>query len=85
MAVAIARLCWLQHRSGGHFSIENPRTSHVWRYPAIEALLVVACDVDFDQCMYGLTPPHISDTKHGPRITKATRIRTTLEQLNSLS
>ncbi len=42
MAVAISRLCWLQLRTGGLFSIENPRTSHVWRYPAVEALLGVA-------------------------------------------
>ena len=52
------------------------RTSGVT--PSVEALLGVACDVDFDQCMYGLTPPHITNNT----IRKAIRIRTNLELLN---
>eukprot|EP00972_Heterocapsa_arctica_P017067 2523593-Heterocapsa_arctica.AAC.1 len=39
----------LLERTRGYFSIENPRTSHVWRYDPISQLNEIAFDVDFDQ------------------------------------
>ena len=52
-------------------------------YPPIAALLDVSFDVDLDQCMYGLSPPHVKKDSN-VRIKKSTRLRTNVEGLKVL-
>ena len=85
MADKVAHLCRLQAAVGNYYSIENPRSSYVWDYKGVTRLKFDGgLDVDFDQCMFGLTPPHL-DPSSGQRIRKATRIRTNLASLLQLS
>ena len=86
LADSVGYLCWLQRRSGGKFSIENPKSSWLWHHPRIADLLFVSSDVDFDQCMFGLRPPHAaSSDSEDVRIKKPTRLRTSLSTLSCLS
>ena len=55
-----ADLCWRLRRKGGHFSIESPKGSYAWGYTPFSHLLAVGFYVEFDQCMYGLVPPHLA-------------------------
>ena len=86
LADVMCELCWLQHRSGGKFSIENPLSSFLWKYPPVDQLSSICVDVDLDQCEYGLRPPH---HRRAPcsdlRIKKPTRLRTSLHSLSALS
>jgi hypothetical protein len=84
LADAVARLCWLQHRAGGYFTIENPDSSYVWSYQPIASLLRCCVDVVFDQCTYMLRPPHHASLDADTRIRKRTRIRTNLVLLQKL-
>ena len=80
----MSELCWLLHSRGSFFSLENPRSSYAWDYAPIAALLEIGHDVDFDQCMYDLLPPHMTK-EGGAFIKKATRVRTNLESLKGLA
>ena len=59
--VMICHLCVLLHRSGYHFTIENPLGSYVWRFEPVQRLIEYlgddCCIVDFDQCYFGLQLP----------------------------
>ena len=85
LAQVTAELCWRLHRKGGHFSIENPKGSYAWGYAPLSHLLAVGFYVDFDQCMYGLVPPHlVKDNPTNLRIKKPTRILTNMTSLRTL-
>ena len=60
LAKVTADLCWRLRRKGGHFSIESPKGSYAWGYTPFSHLLAVGFYVEFDQCMYGLVPPHLA-------------------------
>lgn len=68
----VARLC---SHLGVYWSIENPRTSRLWEFPAIEELLALdgASYVDFTMCGYGQP------------FKKPTRILTNCPALKSLA
>ncbi len=81
LASRTASLCLAQQRAGGFWSVENPGSSLVWSFGPIEALLRHGVDVNFDQCMYGLTTdPGLTAAK----VKKSTRIRTNMLQLLGL-
>ena len=46
LADVMCELCWLQHRSGGKFPIENPLSSFLWKYPPIDQLSSMCVDID---------------------------------------
>ena len=52
-------LCIILHEHNNFFTIENPRTSHVWNLKILKDLVSkTKCQrVDFDQCEYGLKIP----------------------------
>lgn len=56
-------LCTILHASGNFFTIENPKTSYVWKLDALCELVrkTSAVRVSFDQCEYGLKIP-LNDT-----------------------
>ena len=83
LARITARLCLILHKAGCYFSIENPRFSYVWNFPPILKLLDVAFDVDFDQCMYGLRPPHIPQASHSTFHRKPTPLSSVSSKLHS--
>ena len=55
----VAQVCRLMVAMGKHFSIENPKGSFIFEFPAIKSLLDLpgVFLVHFDQCCYGLTLP----------------------------
>jgi len=57
-----ARLCVLVREHGGHFSIENPKGSLLWKSKYIKHITshVATYFVSFDQCAYGLSVPGFS-------------------------
>ena len=65
-------LAKIQQRRGGHFILENPKTSLAWKLPEmIEFLEETNCEViDFDQCRFGLK------SLNGNLHKKATRVAT---------
>ena len=84
LARRIALLCRDQHKCGNYFSVENPRGSYLWDFESIAALGRISYEVDFDQCMYGLLPPHLTDESK-TYIRKSTRLLTNMVELKSLS
>jgi hypothetical protein len=82
----VVRLCLELGAAGNYWSVENPRSSLVWRFRAVRPLLEKSFQIDFDQCMFGLSPA-AWDKKVSPRvrIKKATRIQTNLAELKSLA
>ena len=70
-------LCKLLSQSGGSWSVENPRGSFCFNYMPLRVLLSLpgVCDVHFDQCMFGLTFPHVSENTF---VKTATTIRTNI-------
>ena len=86
LADVMCELCWLQNISGGKFSIENPLSSFLWKYPPVDQLSSICVDIDLDQCEYGLRPPHRRRAPYSDlRIKKPTRLRTSLHSLSALS
>ena len=85
LAMRTSILCRRLHEAGKYFSIENPRSSFVWTYGPVEALLEVGFDVFFDQCEYNLRPPHWARLPGDQRIRKSTCVRTNMGRLESLS
>ena len=81
LADRVAELCLCQHLVGGFFTIENPQSSYVWLYKPFQSLLEHAFEVVFDQCMYGLQPPHCSDLY----IKKPTKLLTNYPGLRGLA
>jgi hypothetical protein len=55
LATRLAKLARIVHRTGGHWSIENPAGSLLWQLPAFRALLTLkgAHMVVGDQCCFG--------------------------------
>ena len=49
--------------------IENPRFALSWLYLPICDLADISFDVDFDQCMFGLAPPHVCGSQFQPQPT----------------
>ena len=85
LADVVCELCWLLYKSKGFFSIENPLSSFLWKYGPVDLLNEIAFDVDFDQCQFGLAPPHAAETNQRDLfIKKATRLRTNLQELKGL-
>ena len=86
-ADTVSMLCNALQEVGAFYSLENPRSSYLWRYSPISKLLDHAVDVDFDQCAYGLAPPGVICKKSDScsRIKKPTRVRTNLLQLQHLA
>ena len=84
LARRVARLCRALHDSGCYFSIENPRSSWLWKFSPIARLSNISLDVQFDQCEYQLTPPHLSSHLN-IHIKKPTTLRSNLSILQSLS
>ena len=82
-AIATARLCQLITLYGGFFSIENPKTSLLFRFEPIARLFELsnARLVSFDQCAYGLQLP---GSRSHEFCKKATSILTNVEALDSL-
>ena len=58
LAIVVCLLCRAQHDMGNFFSIENPRSSFLWKFGPVQELVELFDSVDFDQCMYGLEPPN---------------------------
>ena len=86
LANVVSELCWRLHRRGCFFSVENPKGSYVRGYGPIADLLEVGWHVDFHQCMYGLTPPHLRDSNPDNKlIKKPTRLLTNVPTLKRLS
>ena len=54
---------------GCYFSIENLRFAFSWLYSPNHDLCDINVDVDFDQCMFGLAPPHVCDPPFPPTPT----------------
>ena len=54
----------LVERSGGHWSLENPRSSFIWWTPELRRMQYQTKTqiVDFDQCEYGLDYPGAQKT-----------------------
>ena len=80
----VCQLCVLAAKVGTHFSIENPKSSYLFKGRAILNLTqVVNCHfVDFDQCMYGLQLPGAACNTY---CRKATRIVTSFPALGQLA
>ena len=61
LAEITAELALRVVKAGGHFTVENPRTSLLWQMPFMEALRIEtgAVMVEFDMCAYGMSmgPP----------------------------
>ena len=83
-AVVTAELCQLLANYGSYFSIENPKTSLLFRYEPIERLLEVkdASLVSFDQCAYGLRLPGTAQSQF---CKKATSILSNIPAMTCLS
>ena len=47
--------------------IENPRFAFSWLYLPIWDLVDISFHVDFDQCMFGLVPPHVGVSQLQPQ------------------
>ena len=77
-------LCLILHKHNNFFTIENPRTSHVWKLKTFQELLnkTKCTRVDFDQCEYGLKIPDNSGVEGLAR--KGTSIVGTLPNLSAL-
>jgi hypothetical protein len=84
MAHVVCLFCRLVAKTGGFFSIENPLTSFLWGLAEYEELMKGFSTVDFDQCMFGLAPPHVSSDAN-IRMKKATRIVTNCPGLSCLA
>ena len=56
LARVVILCCWLQHMSGGLYSVENPSTSNFFDLASVQHLAEITNGyyVVFDQCMYGL-------------------------------
>ncbi len=78
-------LCRILYNHNNFFTIENPRTSHVWNLKSLIKLFSeTKCSrVDFDQCEYGLKIPDDEGVLGLAR--KSTSIVGTLPNLISLS
>ena len=65
-------LCLLLHTRGGIFTIENPKTSLLFRSSPVMGLSdVLPCwEVSFDQCCYGLRPLAAGPCEHIKKETK---------------
>ena len=83
LAKAVAMLCEALQEVGASFSIENPQSSLLWKFSPFAALMRFSFDVDLDQCMYQLLPPHLSLSEN-TFIRKSTRLRTNLHCLSNL-
>ena len=70
-------LCREAERVGCFWSIENPKSSLVWRYPPMLETVEGKYAVDFDQCMYGLEVAALP-------VRKPTRVVTNLQMLLGL-
>ena len=71
------------HSGGVLFTLENPASSLIWHHPRMVELLRVCHVVTFDQCMFGLYPPHMP---RGPKlIKKPTTLVTNADFLSPLA
>jgi len=82
LADAVCLLCRAQHEIGGYFSIENPRSSFLWKYAPVRDLFQFCGSVSFDQCMYGLVPPNLM---FPPKPTATSNSTSTVRQPHSNS
>jgi len=72
LADAVCLLCRAQHEIGGYFSIENPRSSFLWKYAPVSELFEFCSSVCFDQCMFGLAPPNSMPTNKPTKTSNST-------------
>ena len=67
LADVVSLLCRALHNVGCYFSIQNPRFAPSWLYLPSRDLVDISFDVDFDQCMFGLAPPHVGVSQLQPQ------------------
>ena len=67
LADVVSLLCRALHDVGCYSSIENPRFALSWLYTPICDLVDISLDVDFDQCMFRLAPPHVGVSQFQPQ------------------
>ena len=85
LALRVGKLCKAFVAAGGFFTIENPKSSYLWKYDPIARLDKFSIDVDFDQCCYDLWPPHAKADPSLGKIKKPTRLRTNMHELSILA
>ena len=69
LADVVSLLCRALHDVGCYFSIENPRFALSRLYTPVCDLVDISFDVDFDQSMFGLAPPHVGVSQVQPQPT----------------
>ena len=92
LAVNSIRIAHAQIDSGNYFSIENPKSSMLWKFEPMLDLMSRSFLVDFDQCSYGLClESMVKDPRRAfpnPRgqntVKKPTSLLTNMEALKSL-